>query len=297
MQNTRLKEELERQLTRHAGENVSIHAGFGLGGGCINNAQRLETSAGDFFVKWNAAPLPRLFEAEAAGLRALHKAGAIQVPQPIAHGNGANGVPPYLLTTYIQQGTRASDFSEDFGRRFARLHRQGTAEKFGFDHDNYLGSTPQENGWADNWVEFWRERRLGYQLRLAEKNGYGGELQKLGGKLMGRLEEYISEPNEPPALLHGDLWGGNYITGPDGYAAIIDPAAYYGRREADLAMTRLFGGFDTRFYKAYEEEWPLADGKEARLDLYMLYHVLNHLNLFGGGYQGQCISIMRRYVE
>lgn len=285
---------IEAELSRYTDSEVRITAESSLGGGCINNAQCIDTSAGPFFLKYNPSPRPRMFETEAAGLRALHAVGTITVPEPISFGNGENGLPPYLLTTYIEGGRRTADFSEQFGHNFARLHRKGTAEKFGFREDNYLGSTPQPNGWMDDWVEFFRERRLGHQLRLAERNGYGGDLQKLGGKLMDRLGDYLAEPNEPPALLHGDLWSGNYMVGPDGHAVIIDPATYYGRREADLAMTMLFGGFDRRFYAAYEEAWPLAPGSKERLDIYTLYHLLNHLNLFGSGYMGGCVEILRR---
>ena len=287
--------EIERALGVYTGESVSLGRQASLGGGCINNAQKLETSAGTFFLKYNPSPLPRLFETEAAGLKALHDVGTITVPEPISFSNGGDGFPPYLLTRYIASGSRARDFSENFGRNFARLHREGRGERFGFHEDNWIGSTPQPNGWMDDWVAFWRERRLGYQLRLAEKNGHGGELQRLGGRLMDRLDDLLGDPDEPPCLLHGDLWGGNYMVGEDGQAVLIDPAVYYGRREADLAMTMVFGGFDAAFYRAYEQEWPLADGSRERLDIYQLYHLLNHLNLFGGGYLGGCLGILRRY--
>lgn len=283
-------------LSDHHGQAVTIRNTRGLGGGCINNAICLETSVGRFFLKYNPAPLPGMFSREAEGLRALAAVGAIAVPEPIHASEGGNGYPPFLLTTWVEPGSKSPDFSENFGRAFATLHREGTGERFGFDNDNYLGSTPQPNGWSGDWVAFFREKRLGHQLRLAERNGHRGKLQQLGGKLMDRLDVYLNEPNEPPTILHGDLWGGNYMVGADGRAVLIDPAAYYGRREADLAMTRLFGGFDRRFYSAYEETWPLADGSSARLEIYELYHLLNHLNLFGGGYLGGCMDILHRYA-
>jgi fructosamine-3-kinase len=291
----RFRAELERALSEHLGTRVEVKGSRGLGGGCINNAGRLETSHGTFFFKSNDSALPAMFEREAEGLRELHRTGAIRVPEPIAASSGGAGFPPYLLTTFVGDGTRSHDFSERFGRQLAELHRSGTAPRFGFHHDNYIGSTPQQNGWMEDWVAFWRERRLGYQLRLAERNGHGGELQRLGGRLMDRLDEFLATPDEPPALLHGDLWGGNYLCAEDGEPALIDPAVYYGRREADLAMTMLFGGFDARFHAAYQEAWPLAEGSAERLEIYKLYHLLNHLNLFVGGYLGGCLGVLRRF--
>ncbi len=291
-----LRRAIEERLSAHAGREVRVTGEAPLGGGCINDARRLDTTAGPFFLKSNADPLPRLFEHEAAGLEALHDAGQLTVPRPVAHHNGGDGVPPYLLTTWIATGRRAPDFSEQFGRRFARLHRNATGERFGFHDDNYLGSTAQPNPWTDDWVAFWRDHRLGFQLGLARRNGHTGELETLGTRLLDRLGDYLAEPDEPPALLHGDLWGGNYLVDETGHAAIIDPAAYYGRREADLAMTRLFGGFDGAFYAAYEEEWPLAEGAPDRIEIYTLYHLLNHLNLFGGSYLGGCLRILKRYA-
>lgn len=291
-----LYREVARVLSIYLGEDVEVSPGRGLGGGCINNAECVTTSAGRFFLKSNPSPLPGMFAREADGLEALESVGEIEVPAAIHASDGGPDFPPFLLTTYIEPGRKQPHFFELFGQCLADLHRAGTGKRFGFDNDNYLGSTPQPNTWSDDWVEFFRNHRLGHQLRLAERNGHGGELQRLGGKLLERLGDYLAEPNEPPTILHGDLWGGNYMVAKDGGAVLIDPAVYYGRREADLAMTRLFGGFDRDFYAAYEEVWPLADGSEARLEIYELYHLLNHLNLFGGGYLGGCLQILRRYA-
>jgi fructosamine-3-kinase len=296
MNSSGLNTQVEKTLSGYTDQEVTITGESHLGGGCINNAQRIDTSVGPFFLKHNPSPLPRMFEREAEGLRALHAVGEIAVPEPIAFSNGGSDHPPFLLTTYIATGRKASGFSEDFGRRFARMHKNGTGKQFGFDNDNYIGATPQPNGWMDNWVEFFRVRRLGFQLKLAEKNGFGGELQRSGGKLLDKLDQLIATPDEPPTLLHGDLWGGNYMVGSDGQAFLIDPAVYYGHREADLAMTHLFGGFDSTFYRAYNEEYPLAPGSSERQEIYTLYHLLNHLNLFGGGYLDGCLSIIGRFV-
>jgi fructosamine-3-kinase len=221
--------------------------------------------------------------------------GSIRVPLPVGTGGEEDGSIPFIIMENIETGRAKTDFHKTFGRQFAELHKSSQQGRFGFDHDNYLGSTPQPNGWKESWVEFWREHRLGHQLALARKQGLSDpELERRGDLLLDRLEGLIGEPAEPACLLHGDLWGGNYLADSAGEPVLIDPAAYYGRREADLAMTMLFGGFDRSFYAAYEETWSLAEGSEVRLEIYKLYHLLNHLNLFGGTYYSGCIGILRR---
>lgn len=290
------REELLKTISQSAGQWPEIHALRPLGGGCINEAYEIVATTGRYFLKYNPQPLPHLFEREAEGLKALGQAGALVVPEPLMASGGWDGVPHYLLTTFIETGRQPADFHERFGRGLALMHQRAQRDAFGFHDDNYIGSTPQRNQWTGNWTEFWVRYRLGFQLDLAARNGHRGELQKLGQKLLNRLDEYLAEPDEPPCLLHGDLWSGNYMCTKDGEPAIIDPAVYYGRREADLAMTQLFGGFPPAFYQAYEEIWPLAPGSEARLDIYKLYHLLNHLNLFGNSYLGGCLGILRRYA-
>lgn len=290
-----LKREVEARLSTTIGTELRIDNAEPVGGGCINQVARLDTSAGPFFIKHNSQSPSAMFEREAEGLAELRSVGGIAAPEPICWSDRGVGFPAFLVTSYIQTGRRRSDFSERFGAAFAELHRRGRGERFGFHHDNYIGTTPQPNGWCDNWVEFWREHRLGHQMRLARGNGYTGELQRLGDKLLTRLDDYLVEPDEAPALLHGDLWGGNYLVGDNGDAVLIDPACYHGRREADLAMTMLFGGFDARFHAAYNEAWPLSDGSNERMEIYKLYHLLNHLNLFGGSYFAQCVEAMRRF--
>jgi len=265
-----------------------------VGGGCISEAQVVELADGRrHFVKSKRAAPAAMFEREAEGLRALEAVGALRVPRGAEAGRAAEVA--WIAMEAIESAPRAPRFWEDFGEGFARLHREGRAERFGFPHDNFLGSTPQPNGWLDDWTEFWRQRRIGFQLRLARERGRSdAELDRLGDRLLARLDDLLAGVDEPPSLLHGDLWGGNFLTGPEGEPVLVDPACSYGHREADLAMTRLFGGFDRRFYAAYEAAWPLAPDHEDRRPLYELYHLLNHLNLFGGGYRGQCLAILRR---
>lgn len=290
--------ELQRAVESAIGEvtiGVSIVGSVAVSGGSINSARLLTSSDGrKLFLKSNPAPLPHMFEREAEGLCALAGAGHLRVPRPIAHGEDPI---PFLVMEAVEVSSPGRGFFEDFGRRFAQLHRDATSERFGWTNDNYIGSTTQPNGWMDSWTDFWRERRLGHQLRLAESQGRAdAELRRLGDRLMNRLDDFLGDVDEPASLLHGDLWGGNYLTDTDGRAVLIDPAVYYGHREADLAMTRLFGGFQPAFYRAYEEAWPLQAGSEVRGKIYELYHLLNHLNLFGGGYRSGCVSILRRLV-
>jgi fructosamine-3-kinase len=181
------------------------------------------------------------------------------------------------------------------GQALARLHAT-TGAAYGLESDNAIGATLQPNALADDWVAFWRERRLGFQLDLAAKNGYGGRLQDRGRCLLDAFPAFFVDYHPQPSLLHGDLWGGNRAMLADGTPVVYDPAVYYGDREADLAMTQLFGGFGPRFYAAYDEAWPPDDGRAARRDLYNLYHVLNHLNLFGGGYRAQAESMIDRLL-
>ena len=274
----------------------------GVGGGCIADARIATFEDGSMAFIKQASTMPGMFEREAAGLEALSAAHAIRVPQVLAVDEGA------LVLEMIQQAPRIPHFAESFGRGFAQLHRH-TGRAFGFPHDNFIGSTPQLNEplsgpWSEaagedgsGWPEFFLERRLRFQVRLAESRGHGSEL----GHLLDRAEPHIIElletAIEPPCILHGDLWSGNYIVDERGEACLIDPAVYYGHREADLAMTCLFGGFEPAFYRAYDESFPLAAGHETRLPIYQLYHILNHLNLFGGGYYGQGLRILQRYAK
>ncbi|MGD8928174.1 MAG: fructosamine kinase family protein [Lysobacterales bacterium] len=273
----------------------------GIGGGCIADAAVATFGdASRVFVK-RASVHPEMFRCEAEGLRALAAARAIRVPEVLAVGEQA------LVLELIEPAQRRPDFAADFGKRFARLHgHRGRA--CGFPHDNFIGATPQANrpldaNWGrareddgSGWPRFYLERRLRFQVERAAERGAGTELAHLLDRAEARIESMLEAAIEPPVLLHGDLWGGNYIVDDRGEACLIDPAAYFGHREADLAMTRLFGGFESSFYGAYEEAAPLQAGHGDRLPLYQLYHLLNHFNLFGGGYYDQSRRILQRFA-
>jgi protein-ribulosamine 3-kinase len=258
-------------------------------GGSINECYRWEGNAGPLFVKVAPARGSAMFEAEAAGLEELRRAQAVRVPQVLGVGTSAGKA--WLALEWIQCGVPSRATDAVLGEQLARQHRS-TRPAFGWNRDNTIGSTPQLNHWDDNWVTFFRDRRLRYQLSLAGQNGHGGRLQHRGEALLDRVSEFFSTYQPVPSLLHGDLWGGNRAADEQGNPVIFDPAVYYGDREADLAMTRLFGGFGPALYAAYESAWPLAAGAAARTDLYNLYHVLNHLNLFGRGYLVQAESLI-----
>ena len=264
-----------------------------LSGGCINQAYRISGRDGrHFFAKLNDARKLPMFAAESAGLEAIAATKTLRVPQPITHG--AAGQHAFLVLEYLDLS--GSGNARLLGEQLAALHRM-QAPQFGWQQDNALGETAQPNGWSSDWVSFWRERRLGFQLDLAACNGYGGKLQEMGRRLMERLPEFFDGYLPVPALLHGDLWGGNHAYTADGTPVIFDPAPYYGDREAELAMTELFGGFDQDFHTAYHAAWPLETGYPMRKMLYNLYHILNHANMFGGGYVRQAGDMMQRLLS
>lgn len=253
-----------------------------VGGGDINEAEvRIGRDGRRYFIKLNRADRLPMFEAEAAGLAEILAAGAIRAPQPVC--SGVEGERAFLALEYLELGGRGDPV--DLGRRLAAMHRCAQA-RFGWRRDNTLGATPQPNAWLDDWIVFLRERRLGFQLDLARRHGAPARLIDLGERLLTRLNAFFPGYAPGPSLLHGDLWGGNYGFS-DGEPVLFDPAVYYGDREADLAMTELFGGFPAAFYAAYRDTWPLDPGYAMRRTLYNLYHILNHYNLFGGGYAGQ----------
>ena len=279
-------------IATHSGEAFEAREPQGLAGGCINSAFRLSDGRRTFFVKTNRADRLDMFEAEAAGLNLLADSATLRVPRALFTGAG-DGL-SYIVMEHVALGHGSSQGWRLAGEQLAAMHGQ-QAEAFGWDRDNTIGATPQRNDWTSDWIEFWRVHRLGRQLEIAAANGHLGQLQRLGERLMARFAVLIDHAPSP-SLLHGDLWGGNMAFTDDGDPVIYDPATYYGDREADLAMTELFGGFSPDFYAAYRDAWPLEPGYETRRTLYNLYHILNHLNLFGGGYGGQAQRMMERLL-
>ncbi len=277
-------------ITRTTGAPFAAGERSEVGGGCINGATVLTDGTRRYFVKYNSASRLDMFEAEAAGLAEIRATGTVYSPEPICWG--AAGTQAYLVLEYLDLHGRENG-ADLLGEQLAALHRTPQLY-FGWQRDNTIGSTPQINTRLDDWIAFWRDQRLGYQLRLAEENGYGGALQRQGERLMTDLPIFFRGYAPQPSLLHGDLWSGNYGVDAAGRPVIFDPAAYYGDREADLAMTELFGGFSPRFYAAYNVHYPLDAGYRVRKTLYNLYHVLNHLNLFGGGYRAQAERMLDR---
>jgi len=279
------------EIEHHLGEAVS---GFhSLSGGCIANSQKITTKSGrSFFLKSGFEG--KMFQNEAAGLRELSKPRVIKVPEVIIEGKD------FLMLEFISQGYKKEDFFEDFGRRFAEMHKF-SSESFGFYEDNFIGSTPQpnipEDTEADNWTEFYFNKRLLYQYKLSEKKGYATDKLRKGFILLEKkISDILKGCEESPSLLHGDLWSGNYMCDENGEVVLIDPAVYYGHREADLAMTKLFGGFPEIFYKSYNNCMALSPGYEYRESIYLLYHVMNHLNLFGCGYLSQAEKLLWYYL-
>jgi protein-ribulosamine 3-kinase len=253
-----------------------------VGGGCINQTMRLGYGGKTYFVKLNSAAHVDMFEAEALGLRELRDSHSLRVPEPLCHG--ADRQSAWLVLEDLDLGGGGDPAA--LGRGLARLH-QVTQARFGWLQDNTIGSTQQVNTPEPDWVVFWREHRLRFQLDLAARHGHGGRLRERGERLLGEFPRLFEEYRPVASLLHGDLWSGNYAYTREGEPVIFDPAVYYGDREADIAMTELFGGFGREFYAAYREVYPLDEGYAVRKTLYNLYHVLNHLNLFGGGYLSQ----------
>lgn len=282
--------ELAAAIAAAAGQPFRIRGQRAAGGGCINTALILSDGERQWFVKLNRPDRLAMFEAEAAGLAALAAAGAIRVPVPLCAGL-ADGQ-SFLVMEALRLDGRLDGRAA--GRQLAALHRV-TAPDFGWERDNTIGATPQRNARTKRWADFWRQHRLGFQLELAAARGYGRELQPAGDRLLADLDALL-EHVQAPSLLHGDLWGGNIGATRAGEPAIFDPAVYFGDRETDLAMTELFGGFDADFQAAYREAWPLPPGYATRRTLYNLYHILNHLNLFGGGYLHQARSLIDRLL-
>lgn len=284
-----LSASVQRALSTALGGEVVVTGRRPLGGGSICDTVRLDTNRGRFVLKSAEGAGLGLFSAEASGLRALRAAASgLTVPEVVCVSEAA---PAFLVLEYLEAGPAVSDFDERLGRGLAALHRS-PGPAYGFETTNYCGLTPQPNTWTTSWVAFYAEHRLGFQVERAAKAGLiaAAERKRLERFIRG-LPECIFEPPEGPALIHGDLWAGNLVVDAAGGPALIDPASYFAHREAELGMMRLFGGFSPRVYDAYHEAFPLEAGWRERNRIYQLYHLLNHLNLFGAGYLGQVMAI------
>lgn len=284
---------LAAALSRTLGTEIAAGSERSVGGGSINSCARFESALGPLFVKHGDASSLAMFQAEAEGLAELARARAVRVPEVLAVGE-QDGI-AFLALEWIDLRSAASSSEKKLGELLATQHRVAR-EKFGWHRDNTIGSTPQSNRETADWVEFLREQRFRPQLKLAKSNGAGADLIDCGERLCDRLGRFFTEYRPAPSLLHGDLWGGNWGSDSSGQPVLFDPAVYFGDREADLAMTRLFGGFGTSFYSAYQSAWPLDAGASSRVALYNLYHVLNHFNLFGGGYSRQALGMIQRLL-
>ena len=280
-------------LSRATGDQVRPKPETRVHGGCINESYRWESSAGPLFVKVADAGKLAMLEAEAAGLGELAQVNAVRVPGVRAIGATAHHA--FLALEWLELGASSTASETRLGELLAWQHRV-SAPRFGWHRDNTIGSTAQPNAWSDDWVAFFRERRLAFQLDLARRNGHDGGLARRGAELLELMGAFFVSYHPVPSLLHGDLWGGNWATDRAGNPVVFDPAVYFGDREADLAMTRLFGGFGNAFYTAYHGTWPLDQAAGSRRALYNLYHVLNHLNLFGGGYREQAQAMIDRLL-
>ena len=284
---------IAREISALTGAPCAPAPQHSVAGGSINTSFRWPAGAAALFVKVGALSARDAFAAEAAGLLELGRARALRVPQVLAQGH--TDAAAFLALEWIEAGPADSACQRRLGEGLAALHAV-TAPRFGWQRDNTIGRTPQLNGWSDDWLQFWRERRLRPQLARAAQNGFAGVLAAHGERLLESLPALLDGHTPAASLLHGDLWAGNWMATASGAPVILDPAVYYGDREADVAMTRLFGGFRTAFYQAYQAAAPLTPGAELRSELYNLYHVLNHANLFGGSYARQARSMMDRLL-
>jgi len=285
--------DIEAAIARAIGAPFSIESRSAAGGGCINECHIVRGQGRAYFVKTNAPGRAEMFAAEAAGLDEIGRTKTVRVPRHVCHGTGPAA--SWIALEFLELQSPDDRGLRALGSSLARLHRV-MGGRHGWQRDNTIGSTAQINTPTADWIAFWREQRLGFQLELAVAKGHGGRLIEGGRRLMEQLPAFFTGYAPAPSLLHGDLWSGNAGMTASGEPVIYDPAVYYGDREADLAMTELFGGFPQSFYASYRAEYPLDAGYATRKQLNNLYHVLNHLNLFGGGYGVQAERMIEQLL-
>ncbi|NJS11925.1 MAG: fructosamine kinase family protein [Microcoleus sp. CSU_2_2] len=287
-------DKISAHISEVTGDKFSIDNRHSVSGGCINQGYSLSSISRTYFAKINQASQVAMFEAEALGLQQMWETQTIRVPKPICWGTEGNSA--YIVLEWLDLGGGRGDRPwEEMGRKLAEMHKYTPPllRGFGWDINNTIGSTVQINNWTTNWAEFWAEHRIGYQLKLARRRG--GHFPQ-GERLLEVIPELLAGYEPQPSLVHGDLWGGNAGITSAGEPVIFDPAAYFGDREVDIAMTELFGGFPASFYRGYNEVWALDSGYEKRKTFYNLYHILNHFNLFGGSYQSQANQTINRIL-
>ncbi|MEQ8542162.1 MAG: fructosamine kinase family protein [Coleofasciculus sp. D1-CHI-01] len=286
--------EIAAQISQVTGKPFEVVNRRSVSGGCINQGCALIGDDSTYFVKTNQASQVSMFEAEALGLKEMLDTHAIRVPQPIVYGVAGNSA--YIVLEWLEFGGGNSESWVEMGRQLAAMHQatppQDKDGRFGWNQNNTIGSTPQINDWMDDWAEFFAEHRLGYQFKLARRRGghFPGQDQ-----LLAKVPELLDHQPKP-SLIHGDLWGGNAAITTSGEPVLLDPATYVGDREADIAMTELFGGFPAAFYRGYNQVWQLDSGYKQRKTLYNLYHIINHFNLFGGGYGSQANRMIEQII-
>ncbi|MEM8637936.1 MAG: fructosamine kinase family protein [Cyanobacteria bacterium P01_G01_bin.54] len=279
------------QIQTQTGQPFTIQNRRSVSGGCINQGYAISDGDRTYFVKTNSPGQREMFIAERLGLQQMAQTQTIRVPQPIL--DGATEDCSFIVLEWLELGRGVDASWQQMGRNLAALHRDRGSDQFGWDLNNTIGSTPQINTWTDGWADFFAEQRIGYQLRLAKRRG--GDFPETQ-RVVDRVKEILAAHQPQPSLVHGDLWSGNAACNSDGEPIIFDPAAYWGDREVDLAMTELFGGFPAAFYRGYEATWPLDAGYGQRKSLYNLYHILNHFNLFGGGYGSQASQMLNQIL-
>ncbi|MBD2346504.1 fructosamine kinase family protein [Anabaena subtropica] len=284
--------EIDTQISRVTGEKFQTQQRRSVSGGCINQGYAVSDGTLTYFVKLNQASQVAMFEAEALGLKQMLATNSIRVPKPICWGTADNS--GYIVLEWLEMGSGNTTSWEQMGRKLAKMHKATNQQGYGWDINNTIGSTPQINTWKADWTEFYAQHRLGYQFQLARRRG--GSFPKQD-ELLAALPELLAEHEVQPSLVHGDLWGGNAGCTVSGEPVIFDPATYFGDREVDIAMTELFGGFPAAFYKGYNQEFPLDAGYEGRKTIYNLYHILNHFNLFGGGYTSQANRMIEQILR
>ncbi len=284
--------QIEQALAAHFSQTVSVIQQQQVFGGDINQTYRLQTNIGPFFLKLNDGELNDIFEKEFNGLRLLHETKTIKIPEPILHGKIGNKI--FLVTEFIEKGSASKTFWQTFAQQLANLHKHSN-ELFGLAENNYIGSLHQSNTYCETWSGFYASQRILplMQLAFSQNKCSKNDLAK-AEKLCSRFAEVF--PVEPPALIHGDLWSGNFMAGNKGEPVIFDPAVYYGNREMDIAMSLLFSGFSSNFYNYYHEVFPLQPGWKERINLCQLYPLLVHLILFGGHYYNSVIDIINSYI-